>query len=137
MYVRVHECVCVGASDKEEERVSETKAFPLLFEDTRSVFCITYKNSETESLNYVRGVPAGGHLQQAALILPRGSSLIFPKRDWVSRGVQSAKKTITTALSDLKCAAAQILSLKLLFSVQNDYCRVGVPAFICQKMSIL
>lgn len=83
--------VCVGASDK-EVRVSERKDLSLLFKDTCSVFCITYKNSETESLNYVRGVPAGGYLQQAALILPQGSSLIFPKREWVSRGVQSAKK---------------------------------------------
>lgn len=98
------------------------KLFPSCLKIRVVFFCITYKNSETESLNYVRGVPAGGHLQQAALILPRGSSLIFPKRDWVSRGVQSAKKPITTALSDLKCAAAQILSLKLPFSVQDDYC---------------
>ncbi len=87
----VRTSVCVGASDKEEVRVSETKAFPLLFEDTCSVFCITYKNSETESLNYVRGVPAGGHLQQAALILPRGSSLIFPNETGSPEGCKVQK----------------------------------------------
>lgn len=120
MCVFVRAPVC--APDKEEVRASETKAFPLSFEDMCYVFSITYKNSEPSSEIFEWCQRGSSWRASATSSINSATRLVinlFKTRMCLQRGAK-CKTPITAALSELKCAASQILGLKLLFPVQND-----------------
>lgn len=118
-------CLCIGQREGTSER--QTKCFLFSLRNAVMLF-LTYKNNETESFN------TSGH--QAAFIMPRDLSLIFPEWCLYSPGWCKVQKIpITAALSDLRFAAGQISSwFQAFFNIYSIYIQytLTLAEFSCQ-----